>query len=86
MLIVSDANRAVAGYKAALGAAELWNLGGVAGLVVNGAPFFIHEVNPRIPRRTLQPGRCHEHADRGAHRSPRRLHSRCDRGWRLGRI
>ena len=47
MLIVPNAEAAVAWYKDALGASELWNLGGVAGLVVDGAPFFLHEVNPR---------------------------------------
>jgi PhnB protein len=46
MLIVPDAEAAVAWYKDALGATELWNLGGVAGLEINGAPFFLHEVNP----------------------------------------
>ncbi len=46
MLIVSNAEVALAWYKEALGATELWNLGGVAGLVVDGAPFFLHEVNP----------------------------------------
>ena len=49
MLIVPDADAAVAWYKDALGAAELWNLGGVAGLEVDGAPFFLHEVNPKNP-------------------------------------
>ena len=49
MLIVPDADAAVAWYKHALGATELWNLGGVAGLEVNGAPFFLHQVNPRNP-------------------------------------
>jgi PhnB protein len=46
MLIVPDAEAAVAWYKAALGATELWNLGGVAGLEISGAPFFLHEVSP----------------------------------------
>jgi PhnB protein len=49
MLIVPDAGAAVAWYKGALGATELWNLGGVAGLEINGAPFFLHEVNPSNP-------------------------------------
>lgn len=44
MLIVPDAEAAVAWYKGALGATELWNLGGVAGLEIEGAPFFLHEV------------------------------------------
>jgi len=46
MLIVSDAAAAVGWYKTALGADELWNLGGVAGLHLNGAPFFVHEAVP----------------------------------------
>lgn len=46
MLIVPDAEAALAWYQQALGATELWNLGGVAGLEVGGAPFFLHEVNP----------------------------------------
>jgi PhnB protein len=49
MLIVPDAVAAVAWYKDALGAIELWDLGGVAGLEIDGAPFFIHEVNPSNP-------------------------------------
>jgi PhnB protein len=49
MLIVPDAEVAVAWYKQALGATELWNLGGVAGLEVDGAPLFLHEVNPNNP-------------------------------------
>lgn len=43
MLIVSDAAAAVDWYTTALGAGVLWDLGGVAGLHVNGAPFFVHE-------------------------------------------
>jgi PhnB protein len=49
MLIVPDVGAALAWYKGALGATELWNLGGVAGLEVGGAPFFLHEVNPSNP-------------------------------------
>ena len=49
MLIVPDAAAAIAWYKAALGAAELWDLGGVAGLQVGGAPFFLHEAGPDNP-------------------------------------
>jgi PhnB protein len=49
MLIVPNAEAAIAWYKGALGATELWDLGGVAGLAVGGAPFFIHEVNPGNP-------------------------------------
>jgi PhnB protein len=49
MLIVSDTEAAAAWYKDALGAMEVWNLGGVVGLELNGAPFFVHEVNPSNP-------------------------------------
>jgi uncharacterized glyoxalase superfamily protein PhnB len=52
MLIVPDAEAAIAWYQEALGAQELWNLGGVAGLHVAGAPFFLHEVNPDNPAET----------------------------------
>lgn len=52
MLIVPDAEAAVAWYREALGARELWNLGGVAGLDIDGAPFFLHEVNPNNPSET----------------------------------
>jgi uncharacterized glyoxalase superfamily protein PhnB len=52
MLIVSDAVAAVGWYKAALGASELWDLGGVAGLHVQGAPFFVHEA---VPGKTREP-------------------------------
>lgn len=43
MLAVHDANAAVDWYKHALGATELWNLGGVAGLSIDGAPVFVGE-------------------------------------------
>ncbi|MBO0837391.1 MAG: VOC family protein [Actinobacteria bacterium] len=43
MLIVPDGNAAVSWYRRALGAEVLWDLGGVAGLHVGGAPFFLHE-------------------------------------------
>jgi uncharacterized glyoxalase superfamily protein PhnB len=49
MLIVPEASAAVAWYKNALGATELWNLGGVAGLEIDGAPVFLHEANPNNP-------------------------------------
>jgi uncharacterized glyoxalase superfamily protein PhnB len=52
MLIVPDASAALAWYTTALGAAELWDLGGVAGLEIGGAAFFLHEVNPRNPSET----------------------------------
>lgn len=43
MLAVTDEPAATAWYKKALGATELWNLGGVAGLEIAGAAFFIGE-------------------------------------------
>jgi uncharacterized glyoxalase superfamily protein PhnB len=46
MLIVPDGEAAVAWYRRALGAGVLWDLGGVAGLEVQGAPFFLHEAVP----------------------------------------
>jgi uncharacterized glyoxalase superfamily protein PhnB len=49
MLIVPDAEAAVGWYKDALGARELWDLGGVAGLEIDGAPFFLHQINPHNP-------------------------------------
>lgn len=49
MLIVPDAEAAIAWYRTALDATELWNLSGVAGLRVDGAAFFLHEENPDNP-------------------------------------
>jgi uncharacterized glyoxalase superfamily protein PhnB/predicted enzyme related to lactoylglutathione lyase len=49
MLIAPDGDAAVAWYREALGAEVLWDLGGVAGLEVGGAPFFLHEANPDNP-------------------------------------
>lgn len=43
MLAVDDAPAALTWYKKALGAAELWNFGGVAGLEIAGAAFFLGE-------------------------------------------
>jgi PhnB protein len=43
MLAVSDAGAAAAWYAKALGATELWNLGSVVGLSIQGAPFFLGE-------------------------------------------
>jgi len=43
MLAVPDTPAAVAWYHKALGAEVLWSLGSVAGLEINGAPFFLHE-------------------------------------------
>lgn len=53
MLIVPDADAGLAWYETALGATQLWNLGGVAGLAIGGAPVFLHEVNPDNPTETL---------------------------------
>jgi PhnB protein len=49
MLIVPDGDAAVRWYYDALGAEVIWDLGGVAGLEVGGAPFFLHESNPDNP-------------------------------------
>jgi uncharacterized glyoxalase superfamily protein PhnB len=43
MLIVPDADAAIDWYTHALGAGKLWDLGGVAGMHLDGAPFFLHE-------------------------------------------
>lgn len=43
MLAVDEAPRAADWYTRALGAAELWNLGSVIGLEIDGAPLFLHE-------------------------------------------
>jgi len=43
MLAVPDTPAAVEWYKEALGARVLWSLGSVAGLEIEGAPFFLHE-------------------------------------------
>lgn len=43
MLAVPSAPAAAVWYKRALGAAELWSLGSVVGLEIQGAPFFLHE-------------------------------------------
>jgi PhnB protein len=43
MLAVADAPTALAWYKRALGATELWNLGSVVGMEIDGAPVFLGE-------------------------------------------
>jgi PhnB protein len=43
MLAVEDAGAAAEWYQRALGARELWSLGSVRGLQIDGAPFFLHE-------------------------------------------
>jgi PhnB protein len=41
MLAVLDAAAAAEWYKRAMGATELWNLGSVVGMEIQGAPFFL---------------------------------------------
>jgi PhnB protein len=43
MLAVSDVPTAVEWYRRALGAVEVWNMGGVAALQIAGAPFLLGE-------------------------------------------
>jgi PhnB protein len=43
MLAVPDAQEAAAWYERALGATRLWDLGGVVGLEIGGAPIFLGE-------------------------------------------
>jgi uncharacterized glyoxalase superfamily protein PhnB len=43
MLAVPDMPKAVDWYEKALDARLLWSLGSVAGLEIDGAPFFLHE-------------------------------------------
>jgi PhnB protein len=43
MLAVPDASAAARWYGQALGATTLWDLGGVVGMTVEGAPFFLGE-------------------------------------------
>jgi hypothetical protein len=43
MLAVEDAGKAAEWYERALGAIELWSLGSVVGLHIDGAPFFLQE-------------------------------------------
>jgi uncharacterized glyoxalase superfamily protein PhnB len=43
MLAVPNTPKAVEWYTQALGARVLWSLGSVAGLELDGAPFFLHE-------------------------------------------
>lgn len=52
MLIVPDGPAAIGWYRDALGASVLWDLGGVAGLQLDGAPFFLHEA---VPGRSREP-------------------------------
>lgn len=43
MLAVPSTPAAADWYKRALGASELWSLGSVVGLVIEGSPFLLHE-------------------------------------------
>jgi PhnB protein len=43
MLAVPSAPTAATWYETALGATQLWSLGSVVGLAIDGAPFFLHE-------------------------------------------
>lgn len=52
MLIVSRADEAVQWYVDTLGAQVLWDLRGVAGLHLGGAPFFVHEA---VPGKSTEP-------------------------------
>ena len=56
MLAVSDGNAAIAFYKAAFGATLLWHLDGdghvVAGLSIDGAPFFLAHESPAYGTRS----------------------------------
>jgi uncharacterized glyoxalase superfamily protein PhnB len=54
MLAVPDAPAAVEWYKRALGAKLLWSLGSVAGLEIDGAPFFVGQPEPKRNRRAWQ--------------------------------
>ena len=56
MLIVEDAAAAIAWFRDALGAVVLWDLGGVAGLQIDGAAFFLHEAVPGRARETSPAG------------------------------
>lgn len=57
MLIVPDGDAALDWYKHALGAEELWNLGGVAGFQIDGAPCFCMRSIQTIPPRPILAGR-----------------------------
>jgi PhnB protein len=46
MLAVPAAPEAADWYQRALGASQLWSLGSVVGLEIQGAPFFLHEPTP----------------------------------------
>ena len=69
MLIVLDAAVAVGWYTAALGVAELWNLGGVAGLHIRRRAV-LHSRGGTRPQDGAEPYRRgpDDHADRGLRR------------------
>jgi PhnB protein len=48
MLAVPDTPAAVEWYKQAMGATLLWNLGSVAGLEIEGAPFFLAQPDQNV--------------------------------------
>ena len=54
MLAVSDGNAAIEFYKAAFGAEVLWDLGGggVAGMSIHGAQFFLAHESPEYGTRS----------------------------------
>jgi catechol 2,3-dioxygenase-like lactoylglutathione lyase family enzyme len=69
MLIVSDAAAAVSWYTKALGVSQLWDLDGVAGLHLDGAPFFVHEA---VPGKNQEPSPTDVRIDDDPDRSLRR--------------
>lgn len=79
MLAVPSAAAAAGWYERALGATELWNLGGVVGLEIEGAPFFLHEPagtgfgSPATLGATTVRV-CDDSAGRGVLRCPGRVH------------
>ena len=54
MLAVPDTPAAVEWYERALGAKLLWSLGSVAGLMIEGAPFFLGQPEPTRNRQPWQ--------------------------------
>ena len=80
MLAVEDATEAAAWYKRALGAHELWSLGSVVGLEIEGVPFSLHEPHDGL----RHPGkyRRHDRARRSLRRRPRQLPATGDRSRR----
>ena len=87
MLAVADADAAIAFYQAAFGATVSWRLGEghvVAGLEIDGAPFFLATESPEYGTRGPVVGRLHDRAHRAVRRrSGRRVPAR-RRRWRHG--